>query len=84
MVNLILQFLAKNPNSGISVLKDIFKELIDFLNKSIDIQRNTWQFEESSIFLKNPSIDKSDVPGKTARGSLATVWNCHKDSEEAN
>ena len=31
MVNLILQFLAKNKtNSGISVLKDIFKDLIDY------------------------------------------------------
>ena len=30
MVNLILQFMAKLDNSGIKVIKDIFKDLIDY------------------------------------------------------
>ncbi len=30
MVNLILKFMAKLSNSGITVMKDIFSELIDY------------------------------------------------------
>ena len=63
MVNLILQFLAKNPNSGISVLKDIFKDLIVFQDFSTYLMSSPFQtvqmLNKQTIMLKN--VDSHEI-----------------------
>ena len=43
MVNLILKFMAKLSNSGITVMKDIFSELIDYQDFATYLEASPFQ-----------------------------------------